>query len=120
MPETDSTAPDHPWYECQRCGNCCRWPGDVHITDAETHSIAEFLGISQHDFVQDYTRLNARRNGLSIIDKPNGECIFLEGLNVCKLQSVKPVHCLGFPNAWNFPGWREHCEAIELPSKPGS
>ena len=56
---------------------------------------------------------------LSIIDKPNGECIFLEGVNTCTIQAVKPAHCKGFPNAWNFPGWREICEAVpvELPDE---
>ena len=53
--------------------------------------------------------------GLSIIDRPggNGECVFLEGLNVCRIQPVKPVQCRGFPNEWRFPGWRDVCEAIE-------
>jgi Fe-S-cluster containining protein len=58
--------------------------------------------------------LNANRTGLSIIDKPNGECLFLEGVNECRIQPVKPGQCAGFPNDWNFPGWREQCEAIEV------
>jgi hypothetical protein len=123
MPDSsEATTPlsEKPWYECQRCGNCCRWPGDVHITETETHALAAYLGITPHSFVQDYTRLNAKRNGLSIIDKPNGECIFLEGVNTCTIQAVKPIHCHGFPNVWNFPGWRDHCEAIEQPPKTES
>ena len=109
----DSTSPPHtPRYLCQRCGNCCRWPGDVRLAEGETAQIAAFLGISESQFIEDCTRLNANRTGLSIIDKPNGECLFLEGLNTCRIQPVKPMQCRGFPNAWNFPGWREKCEAI--------
>ena len=103
-----------PRYLCQRCGNCCRWPGDVRITDAEVARIAEFLDLSESAFTEGYTRLNANRTGLSIIDKANGECIFLEGRNECRIQPVKPAQCGGFPNEWRFPGWRDVCEAIEI------
>lgn len=84
------------------------------MTAAEVTSIATFLGMDEGDFIRDCTRINISRTGLSIIDKPNGECLFLEGANVCRLQSVKPVQCSGFPNVWNFPGWREQCEAVEV------
>jgi Fe-S-cluster containining protein len=102
-------------YLCQRCGNCCRWPGDVRITDAEVKKIAGFLGIREPDFIEGYTRLNSNRTGLSIIDRPGGagECIFLNGVNECLIQPVKPLQCSGFPNQWRFPGWRQICEAIE-------
>lgn len=102
-----------PHYLCQRCGNCCRWPGDVRVTDEEVERIADYIGLSVDRFVQTHTRVNANRTGLSLIDKPNGECIFLEGKNTCNIQAVKPVQCAGFPNVWNFPGWRDVCEAIE-------
>lgn len=115
MPAPSQLHPPKPWYQCQRCGNCCRWPGDVHVAESEIPVIAAYLGITEHAFVQDYTRINARRDGLSIIDKPDGECIFLEGANICAIQAVKPVHCEGFPNSWNFPGWRDRCEALEVP-----
>ena len=98
-------------YECQRCTNCCRWPGLVKVGDAEIAALAQFLGVSEFDFVQRYTRLRPQRDGLSLIEKENGECIFLEGRD-CAVQPVKPVQCAGFPNTWNFPGWRETCEAV--------
>ena len=97
-------------YVCQRCTNCCRWPGFVKVTDAEIGAIAGFLGITEHDFIQGYTRLRPQRDGLALLDKANGECIFLAGRD-CAIQPVKPGQCMGFPNSWNFPGWREVCEA---------
>ncbi len=98
------------YYECQRCTNCCRWPGFVKVSAAEILAIARFLGENEDSFIQQYTRLRPNRDGLALIDKPNGECFFLEG-NDCRLQAVKPQQCRDFPNAWNFPGWRESCEA---------
>ncbi|MBP6782322.1 MAG: YkgJ family cysteine cluster protein [Verrucomicrobiales bacterium] len=103
-------------YACQRCGNCCRWPGEVPVSDAELERIALFLGLSLHDFVADYTDLRLNRTGLTLIEKPNHECVFLDGIN-CLIQAVKPDQCAGFPNQWNFPGWRKSCEAIPMPNK---
>ncbi|TLD70144.1 YkgJ family cysteine cluster protein [Phragmitibacter flavus] len=101
-------------YLCQRCGNCCRWPGDVIVTEQEVEAIAAHVGMATDDFVQQYTRLSANRQHLSLIDNADGSCHFLEGVNSCRIQPVKPAQCSGFPNQWKFPGWREVCEAIEV------
>jgi Fe-S-cluster containining protein len=98
-------------YTCQRCTACCRWPGFVKLAGEEIGAIAQFLSLDEHDFIQRYTRLRPNRDGLALIDKPNGECVFLQGRD-CAIQAVKPGQCRGFPNAWNFPGWRESCEAV--------
>lgn len=101
-------------YQCQRCTACCRWPGLVKVGAAEIAALAQFLGLSEHDFIQRYTRLRPQRDGLALIDKGDShECIFLAGHD-CAVQPVKPVQCAGFPNTWNFPGWRESCEAVPV------
>jgi len=102
-----------PKYLCERCTNCCRWPGDVKVSDKEITAIASFLKMPEELFIEQYTRLRANRRGLSLIDQPDGACIFLDGQD-CKIQSVKPLQCRGFPNAWNFPGWRDICMATEV------
>jgi Fe-S-cluster containining protein len=98
-------------YDCQRCTECCRWPGWVPVDEAEIEAMARLLEMQQEDFIERYTRLRLRRDGLALIEKPNGECIFLEGRD-CRVQDAKPVQCKGFPNTWNFPGWRGRCEAV--------
>jgi Fe-S-cluster containining protein len=99
-------------YTCQRCTNCCRWPGFVKVSDSEIAALAKFLGITEGEFIQRYTRLRPGRDGLALIDKGDShECIFLDGRD-CAVQPVKPQQCSGFPNSWNFPGWRESCEAV--------
>jgi len=107
-----------PYYQCQRCTNCCRWPGFVKITDSDIAAIAAFLGLEEEAFIQTHTRLRPNRDGLALIDQPDGACIFLEGRD-CRVQPVKPHQCTGFPNTWNFPGWRDVCEAVEMPRPPG-
>ncbi len=98
-------------YECQRCTACCRWPGCVRVNDAEITAMAAFLGMSERDFIERYTRLAADRRGLVLTEKENGECIFLDGRD-CSIQPVKPKQCRDFPNGWNFPGWEKECQAI--------
>lgn len=105
-------------YDCQRCTACCRWPGQVKIGDAEIAAIAASLGMEEWDFIQQYTRIRPQRDGLALLDKANGECIFLEGAD-CRIQEAKPVQCKGFPNTWNFPGWRTLCEAVPRLEKSG-
>ena len=100
-------------YQCQRCTNCCRWPGDVKLSDAEVESIAGFLGMDPGIFIERFTRLRADRLGLSLIDRADHSCIFLEGRD-CRINEVKPQQCRDFPNKWNFPGWRQVCEAIPV------
>jgi Fe-S-cluster containining protein len=100
-------------YACQCCGNCCKWPGDVRIEPDEIAPIARFLGMSDEDFIQCYTRLRSNRQGLSLMEKENHECIMLEG-NTCRIHPAKPEQCRGFPNKWNFPGWRQICSATPV------
>ena len=99
------------FYECQRCTACCRWPGQVRLDDAEIARLAAFKGLSEHEFIQQFTRLTSDRRGLALMDKPNGECIFLEG-EQCAVQSVKPQQCSDFPNLWRFPGFEKTCHSI--------
>lgn len=98
-------------YDCQRCTQCCRWPGWVPVGGDEIARMACLLGVTESDFIDRYTRLAPRRDGLALVEKSNGECVFLEG-DDCRVQSAKPIQCMGFPNTWNFPGWRAVCEAV--------
>lgn len=101
------------FYQCQRCTNCCRWPGQVKLTASDITRASTLLGVSETDFIRDYTRLRVNRDGLALIDQPGGACVFLEGRD-CRIQAAKPGQCAGFPNTWNFPGWREVCEAVPV------
>lgn len=109
------------YYQCQRCANCCKWPGEVPVSDEEVAQIASFMQMPEKDFIDHYTILRRNRQGLTLTEKANGECVFLDGID-CRINPVKPSQCRDFPNQWNFPGWRKLCEAIpiELPTQsPG-
>lgn len=106
-------------YVCQRCTACCKWPGDVRLEEEEIPEIAAFLGLGEMEFIERFTRLRANRNGLSLLEKENHECVMLDGID-CRIHEVKPAQCRGFPNRWNFPGWRQVCEAIPVRVDPAA
>lgn len=99
------------FLECQRCTACCRWPGQVLLSDEEITRLAAFKGLSEHDFIQQFAKLRPDRRGLALKEQLDGACIFLEGEN-CAVQPVKPQKCREFPNLWNFPGFEKVCHAI--------
>ena len=98
------------FYECDRCTACCRWPGQVRISDDQISRMAKHLTMSEFDFIQEYTRVATDRRGLALAEKLNGECVFLSGHD-CMVQAVKPQQCRDFPNLWNFPGFEKVCRA---------
>jgi Fe-S-cluster containining protein len=102
------------FYVCQRCTACCKWPGDVRLEDDEIAPIAAHLGLGEQEFLDRYVRLRTNRQGLSLIEKENHECIMLDG-DSCRIHAVKPEQCRGFPNKWNFPGWQNVCDAKAVP-----
>lgn len=104
-------------YLCQRCGNCCRQPGEVHLTDAEILAIAGHLSLSPYEFTAAYTSLSRNRQTLTLVDQADGACIFLRD-NACAIQPVKPRQCREFPNGWTIPGWRDFCQAIPVRNPP--
>lgn len=107
-------------HACQRCGACCRWEGDVCLTEEDIAAIALCLGMDEADFINAYCRLRRNRKGLSLIDTAEGACIMLEG-NSCRIQAAKPRQCRDFPHRWNFPGWEKRCPGAgkTTPPAPG-
>lgn len=83
----------------------------MRLTEAEIARLAGFRGLRERDFIQQFTRLRPDRQGLALMDKPNGECVFLDGGD-CAVQPVKPQQCRDFPNLWNFPGFEQTCRAV--------
>lgn len=102
------------FYACDRCTACCKWPGDVRLEEDEIPAIVAHLGLTEPEFLDQFTRLRTNRQGLSLIEKDNHECIMLDGAS-CRIHAVKPGQCRGFPNKWNFPGWRNVCHAKPMP-----
>ena len=85
--------------KCQRCGLCCRWPGEVHVSETEISNLARSLGLSEQFFIDQHTRLCQDHHGLALKERDDGTCSFLTN-NGCAVNSVKPQQCKDFPSRW--------------------
>lgn len=101
-----SGAGDHPaapTFSCRRCGECCRWPGHVLLTEADIRLLARRLDIDESVFIDRYARLASNRAQLSLSETPDGACVFLDGSN-CRVYDARPEQCRGFPATWTVAG----------------
>ncbi len=95
-------------FQCIQCHACCKESGYVRLTPEETQVIADFIEMEIMEFTHAYTRLTHDRTGLSLIEKDNGECIFLTPQG-CSINPVKPVQCKDFPWKWKFSSFEQVC-----------
>jgi Fe-S-cluster containining protein len=83
-------------FRCTQCSHCCTGPqGYVWLSPKDQESIARHLGLEVGAFLKRYVRLVGRL--FSLVDKPNGDCIFLTEDKRCAIHAVKPRQCLTFP-----------------------
>ena len=97
-----------PSFRCRRCGACCRRSGYVLLDRADRERLAAALGLTEEEFVARYARLTSNRAQLSLIEKEDGSCVFLEG-NRCAVYEARPRQCREYPLLWRTddpcPGW---------------
>jgi hypothetical protein len=101
-----------PSFACQRCGACCRVPGYVALEPGEAETISEFLGLDVYTFTEQYAVLTNNRGSLSLKERPDSGCIFIQDVNTCRIQPVKPSQCKGFPSAWKSNQLRTVCPEL--------
>lgn len=106
-------------FECIQCHACCRQPGYVRLRPAEPDVMAVFLEMEVHEFIESFTILTDDRTGLSLIEQPDGACIFLTDKG-CRIHPVKPAQCKDFPRAWRFSGFEEICGWASARKEHGS
>ena len=78
------------FWDCDRCTACCRWPGQVRLTEADVTRIASYLQLTEAEFIQGHTRLNLQRNGLVLWDQSDGSCSFLDSGGNCRTNPFFP------------------------------
>jgi len=109
-----------PWYAeglrfaCQACGQCCGGaPGYVWVDEEEIVEISATLGLGAEGFRDLYVRRLWR--GLSLREKPNYDCVLLDGHGRCIAYERRPLQCrtwpfwpsnLRSPEAWEEAGRR--------------
>ena len=105
---------DHPdpWYRdglrftCTQCGNCCTGaPGFVWVGLEEIERLAAHLGLEVDEFGRRFVRRVGRHH--SLIERPNGDCVFWDRASGCTVYQARPVQC----RTWPF--WEENLEDPE-------
>ncbi|MFC1667988.1 YkgJ family cysteine cluster protein [Chlamydiota bacterium] len=95
-------------FNCRYCGNCCRIQGYVYLDDSDVSKISRFLGFTEKRFIEKYTRVNENRYKLSLIERKNGACVFLNN-NKCLIYTVRPWQCKSFPYKWTVSEIEQFC-----------
>jgi len=99
----DTTQPPDHAFQCLRCGNCCRHAGEVRLTGDDAAAIAAILNIDIHTVTAHYTRMREDRRGLSLLERPDGACIFfIDDPPACRIHAAKPHQCRTFPVEWRY------------------
>jgi Fe-S-cluster containining protein len=106
------STPDALWYReglaftCTRCGACCTGaPGYVWVNEEQIEALSQFLGESIAEFTRRYVRRVGPR--LSLVERPNGDCVFWDREAGCTVYPARPVQC----RTWPF--WPENIESPE-------
>jgi Fe-S-cluster containining protein len=113
-----------PWFRdglqfsCTQCGKCCTGaPGFVWLNDAEIESLAAACEIGVPEFLEKYAKRVGRR--ISLIERPNGDCIFWDRKVGCTVYEQRPRQCRTWPfwesNLKSPDTWEETCSVC-----PGS
>lgn len=80
-------------YDCDHCRNCCKMYYGTIPRD-EVGKDAEYLGMSEEQFVDQYLKKETTEEGYLTKHKP---CDFLEPNGSCKLGEHRPENCRDYP-----------------------
>lgn len=90
-------------FTCNQCGNCCTGPpGYVFFTEEESQAMADELGISVGQFLDQYTKKAGRKRTLVEVKTEHGfDCVFLrrdeQGRALCSVYRSRPHQCRTWP-----------------------
>ena len=80
--------------DCTACANCCRVT-EVGITERDVEKLAKFIGVSESEFMAQYTAVD--KSGALILKRNKEGCVFLEG-DLCSVYEARPQNCANFPH----------------------
>ncbi len=92
-------------FGCTRCGRCCSAPGYVWVTVKEASAIARHIDLPFPAFARRFLRQIGER--LSLVERPDGRCIFLGEDKTCSVYAARPRQCR------TFPFWPAHIASTE-------
>jgi len=94
-------------FKCTKCGDCCRWDGEVRITQDDGRRLSEHLDVDTEDFYSQFCKEISGKKFLKN-KKNKTDCIFLED-NECSVHEFKPEQCASYPK-----NYEERCPGFQL------
>lgn len=81
------------FFQCQKCGECCKGYGGVFVNEQEIKHISRYLNMDAESFLTDYCQWSGGRP--LIRTSESGYCVFWD--KVCTIHPVKPRMCKIWP-----------------------
>ncbi len=110
------------YFQCQRCGECCKGYGGTFVSEQEIERISQHLGVDSDAFVKDYCQWSGGRPLIKTSD--SGYCVFWD--KVCTIHHVKPRMCRLWPfiesmlvDPTNWAVIKSVCPGIQADVSPG-
>jgi uncharacterized protein len=87
----------------------------VLLEGADIAEAAETLGKTEEEFIATHTALAQNRAQLTLKEKPDGTCEFLDETGICHIYAARPRQCRDFPHQWHVAG----CPGLAAPLHTG-
>jgi uncharacterized protein len=84
----------------------------VLLEEADLAAAAAALGMPEGDFIAAHTVLARNRAQLSLKERADGACDFLDPAGRCRIYAARPKQCRDFPHGWRVEG----CPGLGLPA----
>ncbi len=81
------------FFQCQKCGECCKGYGGVFVNEQEIKHISRYLNMDAESFLTDYCQWSGGRPLIRTAE--SGYCVFWD--KVCTIHPVKPRMCKIWP-----------------------
>jgi uncharacterized protein len=81
------------FFECRRCGDCCKGFGGTYLTGEDITAISRYIGSDPEKFIVRYCSVSGTKPVLA--QRSDGYCIFWD--NLCTIHPVKPRMCRKWP-----------------------
>jgi uncharacterized protein len=76
----------------------------VLLTPEDIAAAAGALALAEDEFIARYADLARNRAQLTLREKADGACIFLEADPGCRIYAARPAQCRAFPHGWQVAG----------------
>ncbi|MEA1969784.1 MAG: YkgJ family cysteine cluster protein [Thermodesulfobacteriota bacterium] len=101
---------------CTQCGECCSGYGGTYVTMDDIKKIAEYLDVTQEQFISNYCDKSGKR--VVLTQGKDGKCLFFN--KNCSIHPVKPYMCRAWPfikavvtNPENWNAMAGSCQGIK-------